>query len=269
PKPKPQPVPQQPSGGTPGAANTGVPAGVGLTVHNGDLQIRQAGAVVSGLDVRGTIQVWAPNVTIKNTIVRFRDGGRNIGIHSLSTGLQVIDTEIAPSRATAADNYNGVMGSGFTLTRVDIHGVVDSVHVSTNDPVVIQNSWFHDNTHWTSDPNWNGGPSHDDNIQMVTGNNIRVINNAFYGAFNAGIQISQDKGTVTNLVVSGNVIGGGGCSINIAGKSLGPVRGVSILNNRFMRNQRVVGCGITSGKSDQLAISGNTWIDNGSTVTLK
>ncbi|MCW2622805.1 MAG: hypothetical protein JWL64_2407, partial [Frankiales bacterium] len=43
-----------PSGGRPGAGNTGVPAGVALT-RSGSLVIKQDGAVISGLDIRGCV----------------------------------------------------------------------------------------------------------------------------------------------------------------------------------------------------------------------
>ena len=58
-----------PSSGFPDATNTGVPAGVTLT-PSGPLNIRTAGAVVSGLDITGWVEINAPNVTLKNCKVR-------------------------------------------------------------------------------------------------------------------------------------------------------------------------------------------------------
>ena len=54
-----------PSTGWPDSTNTGVPAGTTLT-PSGDLVITQAGAVISGLDIHGTVYINADNVTIKN-----------------------------------------------------------------------------------------------------------------------------------------------------------------------------------------------------------
>jgi hypothetical protein len=52
--------------GFPDPTNTGVPAGVTLT-PSGSLTVTQAGAVISGKQVTGTINVLANNVTIENT----------------------------------------------------------------------------------------------------------------------------------------------------------------------------------------------------------
>ena len=54
----------------PNAATTGVPSGTRLRIHKGDPVVRKAGAVVSGLEVRGRVIIGAPNVTVKNTAVR-------------------------------------------------------------------------------------------------------------------------------------------------------------------------------------------------------
>jgi hypothetical protein len=252
--------------GVPGATNTGVPAATALTVHNGDINVTKAGTVISGLDVHGAIKVNAPNVTIKNSIIRFRAGGYIDGIHSYSTGLNIVDTEIAPT--TTSPNYNGIMGSGFTATGVNVHGVVDAVHIYGNN-VTIQNSWLHGNTHFLQDPNWGGKPSHDDSIQIVSGTNIRILNNTYEGAYNSGIQITQDNGTVSNVTIAGNVAGGGGCSVNVSQKGGGPIAGISVTNNRFRRDQRVSGCAIIRPKTTVVASSGNTWIDNGAAVVIK
>ena len=54
----------------PGAGNTGVPSGVNLFVHVGDLRITTPGTVIDGWDIRGRVTVGAANVTIKNSIIR-------------------------------------------------------------------------------------------------------------------------------------------------------------------------------------------------------
>ena len=50
----------------PDATNTGVPAGTTLTPHVGDLTISTPGAVVSGLDITGSVLITASNVTLVN-----------------------------------------------------------------------------------------------------------------------------------------------------------------------------------------------------------
>ena len=66
----------------PNADNTGVPAGTVLTVYNGDLTITTAGATYSGLDIHGYLRIQAPNVTVKNSIIRGGTGTTVCGIVS-------------------------------------------------------------------------------------------------------------------------------------------------------------------------------------------
>ncbi len=50
------------------------PAPSGRTVYEGDLHVTQPGAVVDSLDIHGFLRIKAANVTVKNTIVRGRNG---------------------------------------------------------------------------------------------------------------------------------------------------------------------------------------------------
>src|SRR5471032_2131868 len=58
------------SGDQPGPGNTGVPAGTALKVMDGNLTITTAGATYSGLDIHGFVSVQAPDVTIKDSVIR-------------------------------------------------------------------------------------------------------------------------------------------------------------------------------------------------------
>ncbi|MCW4384739.1 right-handed parallel beta-helix repeat-containing protein [Salinibacterium sp. SYSU T00001] len=214
-------------------STVGLPPGTPLTVHNGDLTIRTAGAVVSNLDIRGFVRVEAPNVTIKNSIIR----GRATDSHAImiyaglgtSAGLRVLDSELAPTYKTPLTN--GVYGYGFTLTRVDIHDVIDAVHIF-GDNVTVENSRLHGNLHFENDPYHSDG-SHDDSIQIQSGRNIRILGNTISGSYNAAVQITQDRDVVSNVTISGNKISGGGCTVNVAEKGRGPIAGLTVSRNVF------------------------------------
>lgn len=205
-----------------------------FTVHEGDLVLTTPGEVVDGLDVRGFVRVEARDVTIRNSVIRGRPAtGEAILIYAgteASAGLRVIDTELAPSHAT--NLTHGVYGYGFTLTRVTIRQVVDAVHIFGDD-VTIEGSHLHDHLHYERDPAHDGGPSHDDGIQVQQGRGIRIIGNTLSGAHNAAIQITQDRGLVAAVTITGNTISGGGCSINVAEKGAGPIRDLVIRDNVF------------------------------------
>ena len=57
-------------GTKPTAANTGVPAGVTLTVVNGNVMVTQDGTTIDAQDIHGFLTIAASNVHVTRTIVR-------------------------------------------------------------------------------------------------------------------------------------------------------------------------------------------------------
>ncbi|MEY2849305.1 MAG: hypothetical protein RI885_1972 [Actinomycetota bacterium] len=203
------------------------------------------GTVVNGFDVRGRIVVEAPGVTIRNSVVRGAPSGYSTPTYLIvnwgQAGLTVIDSEIAPT--TPGPYVNGVVGNNYTLTRVDIHHVIDSANI-LGDHVTIRESWLHDNLYYEQDPVWNGRPSHADSIQIQNGSNISIVDNWIMSGRNAGVMITQDRGPVSNLTFARNTASGGMCTINIAQKTYGPLHGVTIVDNSFARNTTIADCAI-------------------------
>lgn len=254
--------------GKPTSSTTGVPSGTQLTRHNGDLVITTAGTVIDGLDIYGTVSVRADNVVIKNSRVRGKDATYNTPLVSMNKGnrnLVIRDTEIAPDNPSPY--LYGIMGWEFTIERVNIHHVIDSLHIYGNN-VTVKDSYLHDNVHYTNDPNWGGRPSHDDGIQILSGDNIKITGSRIEGAYNAAVQITQDKGRTSNVSFVGNWIDGGGCSINVADKGLGPVTGLVATNNTFGRNTRHYDCAMITPSSSPINATGNVFTD-GSIARVK
>jgi hypothetical protein len=255
--------------GVPGADTTGVPAGVALRVHDGDIVVTTAGTVLDGLDIRGTVSVRANDVTIRNSIVRGKPLSGPTGMISNTrghTGLKIVDTEIAPSLRTP--HAMGILGGNFTATRVDIHNVIDGVHINRGN-ATLEYSWLHDNVHYTDDPNHGGDDSHDDSIQIQAGDNIRVVGNNISGAYNSGIQLTQDAGRVSNVTIARNLLDGGGCTVNLAEKGVGPFQGISITDNKFGRNTRHDSCAIISPDSTRPVNERNIYVPDGAAVEVR
>lgn len=268
PAPTPTPTPT-PTPAVPDAANTGVPAGTALKVHDGDLVITTPGTVVDGLDIRGTVSVRADNVTIKNSVVRGKPLTYTTAMISNTkgnTGLRIIDTEIFPSQPSPY--AMGIIGKNFTATRVDIHGVIDGIHLVGGN-VTVEGSWLHDNLHYASDPNHGGQPSHDDSVQIQAGSNIRFAGNNISGATNSGIQITQDAGIVSNLTFERNLLDGGGCTINIAEKGKGPIAGVVINDNTFGRSTKIADCAVISPVTTVPSLARNYYTPDHTLVTVR
>jgi hypothetical protein len=245
----------------------GVPPGTKLTPRHGDLTITRAGTVVSNLEIFGTVSIKAPNVTIKNSRIRAQQPKSTGVVNSKAAGVVIQDTEILSDHHNS--DINGVMGWGFTLDRVNIHHVVDHVHIHGAGQVTIKDSWLHSNTHFEKDPNWGGKPSHDDNVQIVSGSDIRIEGSTIEGAHNAAIMIGQNAGKITNLTLSRNIIGGGACSVNIAEKSRGPLTSVTISDNAFTRTQtKHEGCAVISPPTSKPAMARNFWMESGEAVAL-
>jgi hypothetical protein len=236
---------QTPEPGTvmPDATNTGVPAGTKLTVHNGNLVITQPGTVIDGLDIRGFVSVKAKDVTIKNSIVRGAPTTKYQGlVTSESTGsLTIVDSELF--NETPNWYVDGLRGQNITAKRLNIHDVIDTMHIYGNN-VTLESSWLHDTLHYADDPSHSDG-THDDNIQIVKGDNLKFVGNRVEGAYNAAMMFTQGSGIVSNVTVDKNFFGGGACTINIAESGKGAINGLSFTNNTFATDSRK-GCAVIS-----------------------
>lgn len=253
-------------GGKPGANNTGVPAGVKLKKHTGDLTITKAGTVIDGLDIHGYVVVKAKNVTIRNSIIRGGNAARPYALVRSDTAgasLTIEDSELVA--AHPSPYVDGLRGFNFTARRLNIHGVIDGVHIY-GDNVVLEKSWIHNNLHYKNDPNHSDG-SHDDGVQIVKGKNVTIRGNHIGAVYNAGIMVGQDSGTVSKLTISNNWLDGGKCTVNLSKKSYAPLKTVTISNNVFGRNvTNPAGddCAITYAKSTDggMSLSNNFYGDN-------
>jgi hypothetical protein len=254
----------------PGSSNTGVPSGRALTRHNGNLVITKAGATYDSLDVHGFVDVRAPNVTIRRSIIR---GGTATGNRGLitnttasATNLLVEDCDLIPTNPSVW--LDGVKGANFTVRRVNIDGgVVDGVKVHGNN-VVVEDSWIHDLSYYSSDPNQGGGPTHNDGIQVLGGSNITIKHNTITigSKLNAVMQVTQDYASTKGLSFTQNWVDGGTCSVklNHSGSSMGPV---TVSTNSFGSHTDISHCAILRTSKTSLNSSGNVWTDTGASVS--
>lgn len=254
---------------TPDATTTGVPLGTPLTVREGDLTITTAGTVIEGLDIRGFVTVKAQNVTIRNTIVRGRPTttARGLVVVERTGSLTIEDSELYNDQPSWYVDGLRVGGSA-TARRLNIHDVIDTMHLYGDQPVLLESSWLHDTLHYADDPSHDDG-THDDNIQIVKAADVTVRGNRIEGAYNAGVQITQGLGLVTNVKFTDNLMAGGGCTINVAESGKGAVTGLVIARNTFLPDSRKAGCPVIAPLTTQAvaSITGNVMQD-GSTFKV-
>jgi hypothetical protein len=216
--------------GWPDATNTGVPAGVTLTA-SGNLVITKAGAVISGLDISGTVYIDAPNVTLENCKIT-SGAWAVVSIASGVTGAVVQNCEINGTGVSTSGSI-GIYGSG-TFTGNNIYNVERGVAVAKGSSgAVIENNYIH-NLLASGSPGYDGIEI-DGGVSNVTISHNTVVNS--HGQTSA-IMIDNYFGAISNVSVDNNLLGGGGYTIyDYARFNSSPVTGVSITNNHLQSGQ--------------------------------
>lgn len=274
PKPAPAPAPEPvvedkpASTGYPSASNTGVPKGVTLKVHEGDLVVTKANTVIDGLLVKGTVTVQASGVVIKNSKIVGGKTPSSLGLVNnfhTNSSFKVIDSELYAAHPSPM--WNGVFGSNFTLERVNIHTVVDPIRVLGSN-VTVRDSWLHDTSHWKSDPLRDGTATHDDNIQIQAGGSIVIEGNRIEDAHNAGVQITQDtsRTSLGSVTIRDNYLQGGGCTVNIA--KTPKTFPLTIKGNVFGPERKHAKCNVIAPTSNRPSMSGNVWGETGASANV-
>ncbi|MFB6459715.1 Ig-like domain-containing protein [Bradyrhizobium tunisiense] len=209
----------------PDATNTGVSAGVTLTPHYGDLVIDTAGAVISGLDIHGSVFINAPNVTLENCKVT-TDAFYAVRVATGVTGAVIQHNEIN-GVGTGNDGDYGIMGQG-TFIANNIYNVENGIGVDGGN-TLIQDNYIHDMIA-SGSPHYDGISIDGKNYDITIRHNT-VINDHTQ---TAAIMIDNYFGPVSNVTVDNNLLYGGGYNIYSSAQfNGGSVTGVSITNNHM------------------------------------
>lgn len=239
--PTPTPTPSA-STGKPSASSVGVPAGVTLKRHDGNITITQDGTHLNGLDIHGFVDVKANNVKITNSIIR---GGKGTSFRGLlmslsKTGLVIEDSEFKPEFQTVY--LDGIIAQNFTARRIHVQGGVDNVKI-TGDNSIITDSLLENTVYYSSDPNQGGGPTHNDNIQISKGKNIVLQRNTIRGAQTHTI-LGQAAQGPTALKIDGNWLDGAICGVKLQIRNGYQLTG-TVSNNKFGPNRVYSKCKIS------------------------
>jgi hypothetical protein len=237
--------------GYPSAINTGVPAGVKLTEHVGNIKVTTPGTVLSGLDIKGCVTIAATDVTIENSKVSCTarevikvDGGYRFNIK---------DSEVdGLDRAEVGIGY-----ANFTASRVNVHSSNDGIRFGFSSSIL--DSWVHDSAR--------KGDLHPDAIQTTSGTNIVIRGNHLDPSVgtawnNAAIMMGSETGSqlLKNVVIEDNLLGGGNYTLSI--KASTNAENVVVTNNVFKANRRY-GEILAPKTNPNIFISGYTRSDAG------
>jgi len=250
----------------PSAATVGVPAGTALRKHTGDITVTKDGTVLDKLDISGFVTVRAKNVTIRRSIVRggVARSNRGLILNTGYPGLLIEDVDVVAAHPSV--KLDGIMGSEFTARRVHVVGGVDSVKIQ-GDNVRIESSLLEKTTAYAHDPNQNNGPTHNDNVQILNGDNLVLVGNTIRGASNFAVLGAANRQDVRGLVLQQNWLDGGHCTVKLETFD-GHALSATVKGNKFGPNRAVKSCPFQAQPSVQLVASGNVYETSNLPVTV-
>lgn len=210
----------------PTASTTGVPAGTALKA-SGSVTVSTAGAVVEGLDVRGTVHINASNVTLRKSRITGADWVM-VRIKEGVTGVRIEDVEVNGSGFSGQPGSVGIQGPA-TVVRANIHRVENGVIPSSGG--VVRDSFIHTLEASGADPHYDG-------VQLDGGQRNVVIQHNTVDLTNqdrtSTVMINNDFGSIDTVNVTGNRLLGGSFTVYSDGKfDGGAITGVSFTNNRM------------------------------------
>lgn len=205
-------------------ATSGVPAGVGLQPV-GSMTITQPGTHLDSLDVQGCLTILADNVWVSRVRVTCYGGSAAIRQTGNARGMLIEDSEIYGDGSTASGIWSG---RDYTVRRSEIAGFRDGMFVASG--TVVEGNWVHSLAQAPG--------AHNDLIQMVGGNGVRIIGNRLEHVRDqtSAIFIKSDIAPIDDVTIAGNIVSGGAYSIYVmAGNALGGCcdapTNVSVVNN--------------------------------------
>jgi hypothetical protein len=264
----------------PNCTNTGVPDDVTLKSLNspnptGDgsstvTTITKSGTVIDGVDLTGSIDVWANNVTIENSRIN-DDSWWGINLRSGYQNLRVLHCTIVglPGRGpdNGAEDY-GISSSGgyVEVGWSDISEVGEGISLGSG---YIHDNYVHNLQSFI--PSGSSSYEHLDALISDGGSGLTIEHNTMLdqvppqlGA-SASIGLFNDSSPVTNTTVSDNFIAGGAYALYPGGGSSSQniVITDNVFSTMYWSGSGFYGADASSywhsGSGNQW--SGNTWAD--------
>jgi hypothetical protein len=226
--------------GFPSASDTGIAGCPPLHPSSGFIA-NTPGATYQNLDVSGTVQISAANVTLNCVRITDNDPQGNTGY--------VLNTEGGTNGLVEHTEINGragnqdacIEGSGVTLDYVDVHGCVDGMHVGWD--VTVENSYIHDNATAIPSPHIDGlqwigcstcadAPANWNDV--VEHNTIYPGRGDTYPWTNSAIFVQAANGPISGVRINDNLLDGGGYTVFDVSQNGNPTpANVSFTDNRF------------------------------------
>jgi hypothetical protein len=259
------PKPGQPAGppdkpppaGWPNASNTGVPKGTSLKA-TGSVTVTKDGAVISGLDVHGTVNIEANNVVIKDVSVT-NSGYTDWGIiqRSGASGLLIEDSTIAGNGSQEMQQAVLNEGGGLTVRRTNISRISDGI---ASNQGTFEDNYLHDPKVFSGD--------HTDMFQATagppSGKTLVIRHNTLINTASqtSAIGLYQDFGVDHDTLVEYNYLAGGGYTVYGGDGEKGTPTNMKFQHNTFGRDVFSKGGYWGPVAHYNRSGSGNVWSDN-------
>ncbi len=231
--------------GFPDASSAGVPAGTKLTTYSGPMTITQAGTVIEGQIINGSLRITAPNVIIKNCVINY-DGWWGIDAEG-AKNITVQNCDI--TGPGFAKNANAaILGSGNFIGN-DISKSENGI-VLTGGASTVKGNFVHDLQAAGADPHYDG-------ITAQGGQNgVLIEGNTVISRDTSAIFIKNNFGPINDVTVKGNLLlGDAGYQVYVDGRDKGgAITGVSIVDNHIEKGAY----GYYSIDNSSPTMSGNT-----------
>jgi len=257
--------------GFPGTNNTGVTIGRRLPLRDRGVDVHQPNTIVENIELTksNAVNIFANNVTVRNVLIAPTDG--NVGTWGIRqnsgvSGLVVQDTTIKGNGTTQMQYGILDAGSNMSVSKVNISCYSNGIQ--SNVSVTVEDSIIHSPCYYAGD--------HTDAFISTGGSNITLTHNTFHNTLNqtAAIGLFCDFSAITDATVSNNLLIGAGYSLYAGSTGTGNCAGSQnnkFLNNKFSREVWPNG-GFNGPVSQYTALpgnqfSGNTWLDDGTTVS--
>ncbi|GHO45994.1 DUF4082 domain-containing protein [Ktedonospora formicarum] len=223
--------------GFPDASNTGVPSGTTLKAQSGNISITDNNTVISGVDLTGSFDVYANNVTIENSRISSSNWW-GINLRSGYSGLKILHCTIVGVVGKGPDNGGedyGVSNMGNGSIEVGYNNISAFSDVISMGHGYIHDNYVHDlqafrnmsNQMNHADPFISDGA--DPLGLTITHNTLLNQLTADQGA-SAAIGLFADDGPVTNATITNNWIAGGAYALYGGGQGS---TNIKVTNNVF------------------------------------
>jgi PKD repeat protein len=243
--------------------------GVAVAIPAANASVIGGRLVLDRLHVRGYVNVQAPNVTLRRSIIEavsLPTGvtvGRRLlrGNNVATTGLLIEDVELkapaavqrGPGLDTGYHHGLGLEASRLTLLRSEISGTVDGSQVhqgaAASTAVLFERNWIHDMQYYLVDNDrTQRDATHSDGVQVecslpasgqifgvrLLGNTIDMTSDV---RLNAAIQVTNNACATSGLQIRDNFLDGAPFSLNVGGASAAKPIHLYVNDNHFGPNR--------------------------------